>query len=91
MLFKYVLVLSNPVGVGCSSDSGDYIFDPLKIGPFSCRRHTRYYGGYHSSHRVVTWLWDILEKDFNDTEKSQFLKVNSFLPDSLGPDGIKQQ
>ncbi|XP_031572556.1 ubiquitin-protein ligase E3B-like [Actinia tenebrosa] len=38
------------------------------------RKHSRYYGGYHSGHRVVVWLWEILEKDFNDKEKSQFLK-----------------
>lgn len=38
------------------------------------RRHTRYYGGYHSSHRVVNWLWDVLEKEFTDDEKSRFLK-----------------
>jgi ubiquitin-protein ligase E3 B len=30
------------------------------------RKHTSYYGGFHDSHRVVVWLWDILEKDFND-------------------------
>ena len=39
------------------------------------RRHTRYYGGYHSNHRVVNWLWDVLEKEFNEEEKSRFLKV----------------
>lgn len=38
------------------------------------RRHTRYYGGYHSNHRVVNWLWDVLEKEFNEEEKSRFLK-----------------
>lgn len=38
------------------------------------RRHTRYYGGYHSNHRVVNWLWDVLEKDFSEDEKSRFLK-----------------
>jgi hypothetical protein len=30
------------------------------------RKHTSYYGGFHDSHRVVVWLWEILEKDFND-------------------------
>lgn len=39
------------------------------------RRHTRYYGGYHSNHRVVNWLWDVLEKEFSEEEKSRFLKV----------------
>jgi len=38
------------------------------------RRNTSYYGGFHDSHRVITWLWDILEKDFSDKEKSMFLK-----------------
>ncbi|KAK3727792.1 hypothetical protein QZH41_000110 [Actinostola sp. cb2023] len=38
------------------------------------RKHTRYYGGYHGSHRVVVWLWEILDKDFDDKEKSHFLK-----------------
>ena len=38
------------------------------------RRNTSYYGGFHDSHRVVTWLWDILEKDFTDKERSMFLK-----------------
>ena len=30
------------------------------------RRNTSYYGGFHDSHKVIVWLWDILEKDFND-------------------------
>jgi len=38
------------------------------------RRNTSYYGGFHDSHRVVTWLWEVLEKDFTDKEKSMFLK-----------------
>ncbi|XP_032220444.2 ubiquitin-protein ligase E3B isoform X2 [Nematostella vectensis] len=38
------------------------------------RVHTRYYGGYHGGHRVVVWLWEILDKEFNDQEKSLFLK-----------------
>ncbi|KAL9980647.1 hypothetical protein ACROYT_G009257 [Oculina patagonica] len=38
------------------------------------RRHTRYYGGYHGNHRVVNWLWDVLEKEFSEEEKSRFLK-----------------
>lgn len=39
------------------------------------RKHTQYYGGFHDSHRVVGWLWDILEKDFTEEEKGMFLKV----------------
>jgi len=38
------------------------------------RRHTSYYGGFHDSHRVVGWLWDVLEREFSDKEKSLFLK-----------------
>ena len=38
------------------------------------RRNTSYYGGFHDSHRVIVWLWDVLEKEFTDLEKSQFLK-----------------
>ena len=38
------------------------------------RRNTSYYGGFHDSHRVVAWLWDILERDFSDKERSMFLK-----------------
>nr|CAD7569227.1 unnamed protein product [Timema californicum] len=50
--------------------SGDNI--PLDLRDL--RRHTQYYGGFHDSHRVVCWLWDILDKDFNDEEKRLFLK-----------------
>lgn len=39
------------------------------------RKHTQYFGGFHDSHRVVVWLWDILEKDFSEEEKRLFLKV----------------
>ncbi|XP_060527674.1 ubiquitin-protein ligase E3B [Cylas formicarius] len=38
------------------------------------RKNCQYYGGFHDSHRVVGWLWDILEKDFNDEERGMFLK-----------------
>jgi len=38
------------------------------------RRNTSYYGGFHDSHRVVAWLWEVLEKDFTDKEKGMFLK-----------------
>uniref|UniRef100_A0A8D8W1E3 Ubiquitin-protein ligase E3B n=1 Tax=Cacopsylla melanoneura TaxID=428564 RepID=A0A8D8W1E3_9HEMI len=38
------------------------------------RRHTVYYGGFHDSHKVVLWLWDILNKDFNEEERKLFLK-----------------
>lgn len=38
------------------------------------RRHTHYYGGFHDSHRVIGWFWDILDKDFTDKERGAFLK-----------------
>ncbi|KAL1381557.1 hypothetical protein pipiens_003410 [Culex pipiens pipiens] len=38
------------------------------------RKHTQYYGGFHDGHRVVSWLWDILAKDFTEEEKKLFLK-----------------
>lgn len=38
------------------------------------RRNTSYYGGFHDSHKVIVWLWDILDKDFSDKEKGAFLK-----------------
>lgn len=38
------------------------------------RKHTQYYGGFHDSHRVVVWLWDILSKDFTEEERKLFLK-----------------
>ena len=40
------------------------------------RKHTVYYGGFHSSHRVIIWLWDILSSDFNSDERAMFLKVS---------------
>lgn len=43
------------------------------------RKHTQYYGGFHDSHRVVSWLWDILSRDFTEEERKLFLKVNSVL------------
>ncbi|KAG0422927.1 hypothetical protein HPB47_001279 [Ixodes persulcatus] len=38
------------------------------------RRHTKYFGGFHNNHRLVNWLWDILERDFNSEEHRLFLK-----------------
>lgn len=38
------------------------------------RRHTQYYGGFHDSHRVIGWLWDILSRDFTEEERKLFLK-----------------
>ena len=38
------------------------------------RKHTHYYGGFHDAHRVINWLWDILDKDFTSKERASFLK-----------------
>lgn len=38
------------------------------------RKHTQYYGGFHNQHRVITWLWDILDNDFSKEEQAQFLR-----------------
>ncbi|XP_077511129.1 ubiquitin-protein ligase E3B [Amblyomma americanum] len=38
------------------------------------RRHTKYFGGFHNNHRLVNWLWDILERDFSSEEHHLFLK-----------------
>ncbi|XP_059481924.1 ubiquitin-protein ligase E3B [Neocloeon triangulifer] len=38
------------------------------------RRNTQYYGGFHDSHKVIGWLWDVLESDFSELEKRHFLK-----------------
>lgn len=43
------------------------------------RKHTVYYGGFHSSHRVIIWLWDILSSDFTAEERAMFLKVNALI------------
>lgn len=43
------------------------------------RKHTVYYGGFHSSHRVIIWLWDILSSDFTAEERAMFLKVNPLI------------
>ncbi|CAH1986182.1 unnamed protein product [Acanthoscelides obtectus] len=50
--------------------SGDNV--PLDLKDL--RRNCQYYGGFHDSHRVIGWLWDILEKDFSEEEKAMFLK-----------------
>lgn len=41
------------------------------------RENTLYYGGFHDKHRVVCWLWDILERDFKEEERALFLKVRT--------------
>lgn len=48
--------------------------DNAPIDISDLRKHTKYYGGFHSNHRVIGWLWDILEKDFSPEEHRLFLK-----------------
>ncbi|KAL6114241.1 ubiquitin-protein ligase E3B [Pungitius pungitius] len=50
-----------------SGDNAEIDLDDLK-------KHTVYYGGFHSSHRVIIWLWDILSSDFTSDERAMFLK-----------------
>ncbi|KAG9487064.1 hypothetical protein GDO78_007113 [Eleutherodactylus coqui] len=50
-----------------SGENAEIDLDDLK-------KHTVYYGGFHGSHRVIVWLWDILANDFNSDEKAMFLK-----------------
>uniref|UniRef100_A0A0N5B493 HECT-type E3 ubiquitin transferase n=1 Tax=Strongyloides papillosus TaxID=174720 RepID=A0A0N5B493_STREA len=38
------------------------------------KMHVHYYGGFHSQHRVIKWLWEILEKDLKPEERRLFLK-----------------
>lgn len=52
------------------------------------RKHTVYYGGFHSSHRVIIWLWDILSSDFNAEERAMFLKVSSVIFVALAPESF---
>ncbi len=41
------------------------------------KKNTQYYGGFHGNHRLVVWLWDLLENDFSAEERRLFLKVRS--------------
>lgn len=50
-----------------SGDNADLDLDDL-------RKHTQYYGGFHNNHRVINWLWDVLDRDFTAQERSLFLK-----------------
>ncbi|KAH3752596.1 hypothetical protein DPMN_187217 [Dreissena polymorpha] len=48
--------------------------DTADIDISDLRKHTQYYGGYHNNHKVVNWLFEILEKDFTPTDRAAFLK-----------------
>ncbi|KAI1727894.1 HECT-domain (ubiquitin-transferase) domain-containing protein [Ditylenchus destructor] len=38
------------------------------------RKHAQYYGGFHNNHRLIKWLWSILQNDFTVDERHLFLK-----------------
>uniref|UniRef100_A0A1I7X268 HECT-type E3 ubiquitin transferase n=1 Tax=Heterorhabditis bacteriophora TaxID=37862 RepID=A0A1I7X268_HETBA len=38
------------------------------------KKHVQYYGGFHGSHRLIKWLWDIIENEFTAEERKLFLK-----------------
>ncbi|NP_001411685.1 ubiquitin-protein ligase E3B isoform 3 [Mus musculus] len=48
--------------------------DNAEIDLEDLKKHTVYYGGFHGSHRVIIWLWDILASDFTPEERAMFLK-----------------
>ncbi|CAK8692376.1 unnamed protein product [Clavelina lepadiformis] len=48
--------------------------DNIDLDLTDLKRHVVYYGGFHSSHRVVRWLWDILERDYTAQDRAGFLK-----------------
>ncbi|XP_043819364.1 ubiquitin-protein ligase E3B isoform X2 [Dromiciops gliroides] len=48
--------------------------DNAEIDLEDLKKHTVYYGGFHGSHRVIIWLWDILANDFTPDERAMFLK-----------------
>ncbi|XP_045698199.1 ubiquitin-protein ligase E3B isoform X1 [Phyllostomus hastatus] len=48
--------------------------DNAEIDLEDLKKHTVYYGGFHGSHRVIIWLWDILASDFTPSERAMFLK-----------------
>lgn len=38
------------------------------------KKNVQYFGGFHSSHRVIKWLWEIVENEFSVEERKLFLK-----------------
>ncbi|XP_078277449.1 ubiquitin-protein ligase E3B [Rhinoraja longicauda] len=48
--------------------------DNAEIDLEDLKKHTVYYGGFHGSHRVIAWLWDILAHDLTAEERAMFLK-----------------
>jgi len=50
------------------------------------RENAQYWGGLHNQHRLVKWLFEILESDFDRNERALFLKfvTSSSRPPLLG-------
>ncbi|CAF0883062.1 unnamed protein product [Brachionus calyciflorus] len=44
------------------------------------KKNVQYWGGLHSNHRLIKWLWEILENDFSKEERSLFLKFVTSSP-----------
>ncbi|CAI5446236.1 unnamed protein product [Caenorhabditis angaria] len=38
------------------------------------KKHVQYFGGFHGNHRLIKWLWDVLENKFSADERKLFLK-----------------
>ena len=57
------------------------------------RDNVQYWGGLHAQHRLVKWLFEILESDFNPKERGLFLKfvTSSPRPPLLGFSSLNPQ
>lgn len=68
-----------------SGESSDIDLEDLKfvrrfssrifISSYSYRSNIVYQGGYHRTHPVIKWLWQVLEQEFSREERSLFLRV----------------
>eukprot|EP00053_Salpingoeca_punica_P019702 m.201104 g.201104 ORF g.201104 m.201104 type:complete len:1033 (+) comp17703_c1_seq2:77-3175(+) len=48
--------------------------DNVALDVRDLRNHVQYEGGLSSSHPVIRWLWDVVEKDLDAAQQSLFLK-----------------
>ncbi|XP_062521053.1 ubiquitin-protein ligase E3B-like [Corticium candelabrum] len=48
--------------------------DSVEMDVEDLKKHVEYMGGFHPSHQIVRWLWDVVGKDFDACEKGLFLK-----------------
>lgn len=48
--------------------------DDVPLDVADLRQHARYADGYHNSHRVVKWLWEVVERDLTRKEQEAFLR-----------------